>query len=109
MKKRESGKKDDKLTIKSDKVDGNVAFSFSDNGTGISKETIEKLWTPLFTTKAKGMGFGLPICKRIIETHGGAISIESAPRKGTTFTITIPIEPKTEEGGEKAWGASLES
>jgi PAS domain S-box-containing protein len=99
------------LTIKSDKINGNVAFSFSDTGTGMPKETIEKLWTPLFTTKAKGMGFGLPICKRIIEAHGGIISVESIPRKGTTFTVTIPIEPKTEEeeGGEKAWVESLES
>lgn len=97
------------LTIKSYKINGSVAFSFSDTGTGMPKETIEKLWIPLFTTKAKGMGFGLPICKRIIEAHGGTISVESFPRKGTTFTVTIPIEPKTEEGGEKAWIASLES
>jgi PAS domain S-box-containing protein len=97
------------LTIKSKKVKENVVFTFSDTGVGMSKETIEKLWTPLFTTKAKGMGFGLPICKRVIEAHGGSILVESVPRKGTTFTVTIPIEPKTEEGGEKEWVTSLES
>jgi signal transduction histidine kinase/putative methionine-R-sulfoxide reductase with GAF domain len=97
------------VTIKSKKVRDAVVFTLSDTGIGMSKETVKKLWTPLFTTKAKGMGFGLAVCKRIIEAHGGSISVESAPRKGTTFTVTIPIEPKTEEGGEKEWVTSLES
>jgi K+-sensing histidine kinase KdpD len=49
------------------------------------------------------MGLGLPICKRIVEAHGGNISVESNVDKGTKFTVTIPIKPKIEEGGEKAW------
>jgi len=97
------------LTIRSKKVNDNVAFSFSDTGAGMSKETIAKLWTPLFTTKPKGMGFGLAICKRIVEAHGGKISVKSVLRKGTTFMVVVPIEPKIEEGGEKAWVTSLES
>ena len=52
-----------------------------------------KLFTPLFTTKARGMGLGLPICKRIIEAHGGTISVHSSPNKGTTFTIKMPTQP----------------
>jgi PAS domain S-box-containing protein len=97
------------LTIKSRKLEGNLEIAFSDTGAGMSKETLEKLWAPLFTTKAKGMGFGLPICKRFIEAHGGSISAKSTPRKGTTFTVTLPIEPKIEKGGEKVWVKSLES
>jgi PAS domain S-box-containing protein len=96
------------LTIKAKKLDGNLEFVFSDTGVGMSKKSIEKLWTPLFTTKAKGMGFGLPICKRVIEAHGGSVSVKSARAKGTTFTITIPTKPKT-EGGEKIWVKPLES
>jgi len=96
------------LTTKSRKSDGNLEFVFSDTGVGISKKTMEKLWTPLFTTKAKGMGFGLAICKRIIEAHGGSISVKSSRGKGTTFTVTIPIKIKL-EGGEKIWVKSLES
>ncbi len=75
----------------------------------MSKETLEKLWTPLFTTKAKGMGFGLPICKRFIEAHGGTICAKSTIGKGSTFIVTIPIEPKPSEGGEKVWVKMPES
>ena len=97
------------LTITSKRVEKCAEFTFSDTGVGIAQETMAKLWTPLFTTKAKGMGFGLPICKRIIEAHGGSISVESMLRKGTTFTVTVPIEPKAEEGGEKVWVRMPES
>ncbi|MGC9345248.1 MAG: PAS domain S-box protein [Candidatus Bathyarchaeales archaeon] len=97
------------LTIKSKRLNGTLEFVFSDTGVGMSKKTMEKLWTPLFTTKAKGMGFGLAICKRIIEAHGGTISVKSARGKGTTFTLTVPTKPKIEEGGEKIWVKPLES
>jgi signal transduction histidine kinase len=83
-----------KLTVKSRKARGNVEFSFTDTGAGVPKETVERLFTPLFTTKARGMGFGLAICKRIVEAHGGKISVESTVGKGTTFTLTIPVETK---------------
>jgi len=90
-----------KLTITSKESDGNLEIAFTDTGKGMSKDILEKIWTPLFTTKAKGMGLGLPICKRIIEAHGGYISVESTVGKGTTFTVTVPVEPKLEE--EKVW------
>jgi signal transduction histidine kinase len=91
------------LEIRSRETDGVVEIAFSDNGIGMPKEIQEKLWTPLFTTKAKGMGFGLPICKRIVEAHGGSISVESEVGSGTTFRIRLPIRPKSEEGGEGVW------
>jgi len=93
-----------KLAISS-RVSGNdVEFTFIDTGVGMAKEVSEKIWTPLFTTKAKGMGLGLAICKRIVEAHQGKISVESIVGEGTTFTITIPLEPKPRvEGGEKVW------
>jgi len=97
------------LTITSRKRNNNVEISFVDTGIGMTKKVLEKIWTPLFTTKAKGMGFGLPICKRIVEAHGGSILIESQPGKGTTFTVVVPIKPKIKEGGEKVWVKTLES
>jgi two-component system, sporulation sensor kinase E len=91
-----------RLTIASEESDGTIEMTFTDTGTGMTKEVMEKIWIPFFTTKAIGMGLGLPICKRIIEAHGGKISVESTFDKGTTFTVTIPVEPKL-EGGEKVW------
>ena len=85
------------LTIKSKQVGRSVEFVFSDTGIGMTKETMEKLWTPLFTTKAKGMGFGLPITKRFIEAHGGSISARSKVGEGTTLTIALPTEANTQK------------
>jgi signal transduction histidine kinase len=90
------------LKITSKASDANVEISFRDTGEGINKEFMEKLWSPFCTTKAKGMGLGLPICKRIVEAHGGKISVKSQFGKGTTFTITFPTRPNL-EGGEKVW------
>jgi len=87
------------LTITSKKLDGSLEIAFTDTGSGIPEDAMEKLGTPFFSTKARGMGLGLPICKRFVEAHGGNISVESKVGKGTTFTVTIPIKPKT-EGGE---------
>jgi len=79
-----------------------VEITFTDTGVGMPKETLKKIWNPFFTTKAKGMGLGLSICKRIVEAHGGKISVKSALKKGTTFKVTLPIKPK-KLGGEKVW------
>ena len=92
-----------KLTIASKQVNDGLEISFADTGTGISDEIMPKLFSPLSTTKAQGMGFGLAICKRIIEAHGGTITVKTANDEGTTFTITLPIENKPEIGGEKIW------
>ncbi len=97
------------LRIESKRTSDSVLFAFADTGTGIPRDVMEKLGGPLFTTKAKGMGFGIAICKRIAEAHGGSISIESTVGKGTTVFITLPIEPKNEEGGEDVWINQLES
>ena len=98
-----------KLMIKCERLNGSVEFMLSDTGTGMSKETITKLWTPLFTTKAKGMGFGLAICKRVVEAHGGLIRATSTRGKGSTFTVTLPVEAKTTDGGEELWVKTPES
>jgi signal transduction histidine kinase len=96
------------LKIRSQKMKDHVTFSFADTGTGMDKQTLQRIWTPLFTTKAKGMGFGLSICKRIIDAHGGKVSIESNVGKGTTVVITIPIIHTT-EGEREAWATMDQS
>ena len=97
------------LEIRSSRKGEDVEFVFIDSGEGISETVVAKLFTPLFTTKAKGMGFGLAICKRFVEAHGGKVTVESVVGKGTTFTVTLPIEPRSENGGEKEWISTQES
>jgi signal transduction histidine kinase len=90
-----------KLTIATHPSEGNVKFVFADTGTGMAKEVMEKLWTPFLTTKSKGMGLGLSICKRFVEAHGGRISVATKAGQGTIFTVTMPTEPQIKEGSEK--------
>ena len=80
-----------KLQITSEKINEHVAVEFSDSGMGMSEITLKKIWTPFFTTKAKGMGVGLSICKKIIEAHDGRIEVKSTLNEGTAFTIFLPI------------------
>jgi signal transduction histidine kinase len=56
---------------------------------------MEKLFQPLFSTKSRGVGLGLPICKNFVEANGGRIEVVSRLGKGTTFTVALPVE-----GGE---------
>ena len=63
----------------------------------------KRIFSPLFTTKAQGMGFGLAICKRIIEAHGGLIVVETEKGKGTIFKITLPIEVKQATDDKNDW------
>ncbi len=79
------------LTVTSKKVNENLELTFSDTGTGMNKENINKIMTPFFTTKAKGMGLGLAISKRIVEAHNGKIIVNSEIDQGTTFTLILPI------------------
>jgi signal transduction histidine kinase len=80
------------IQIQSCVNDSNLEISIADSGTGIPPEIMPKIFSPLVTTKAKGMGMGLAICKRIVEAHGGKINVESSVGKGTTFKVTLPIK-----------------
>jgi len=82
------------MHVSSTVEESKVVFTFKDNGCGMTKETIAKLWRPLFTTKAKGVGFGMVICKRNIKAHGGNIELESVCGKGTTIKVELPLNLK---------------
>ena len=87
------------LTVSTRKNGGLVEVSFTDTGVGIPAENIDKLFTPLFTTKAEGVGLGLAICKNLVESHNGRIEVKSKVDKGSTFTVKLPIHQ--DKGGEK--------
>jgi signal transduction histidine kinase len=67
-----------------------LEVTFTDNGPGLSPENAKRLFESFFTTKDNGMGLGLPICRSILEAHGGAISARNRDEGGAVFAITLP-------------------
>jgi PAS domain S-box-containing protein len=86
------------LTVSTKQNDDFVEIAFTDTGVGIPDKNMDKLFTPLFTTKAQGVGLGLAICKNIVESHNGRIEATSKVGQGSTFTVKLPIQQTT--GGE---------
>jgi len=85
------GKKDEgKVKITTGiNLQGNKFMQVFDNGSGISKDIIDQIFIPFFTTKEKGSGIGLSLSKQIIHLHGGSLSVNSIPKKETWFTLTF--------------------
>ncbi|HEY3256061.1 MAG TPA: ATP-binding protein, partial [Polyangiaceae bacterium] len=84
-----------KISVTSQAADGVVAVTIADNGGGIPKHIRDKVFDPFFTTKAvgKGTGQGLSIARSIIvDAHGGTLSFETEPGRGTAFTIRLPVD-----------------
>ncbi|TAL16403.1 PAS domain S-box protein [bacterium] len=67
-----------------------IEISAADTGEGILEENLGKIFQPLFTTKAKGIGLGLVVCRNLTELNGGKIRVESRPGEGTVFTVSLP-------------------
>ena len=61
---------------------------------GIPEENLDKIFKPMFTIKAKGIGLGLPVCKRIVEAHNGTITVKTKVDEGSIFTVKIPFRPE---------------
>jgi PAS domain S-box-containing protein len=80
------------LTLKAFCQQQMVAIAVKDTGIGIPPENMAKLFEPLFTTKSKGIGLGLAICKKLVEANGGGIEVESEVGMGSTFTIFFPVK-----------------
>ena len=84
-----------RLVVKSEiPSQGWVSISFADTGPGIPQEKLGRLFEPLFTTRAKGIGLGLALAKILVEGHGGSIEVESRVGKGTVFTVKLPVSGK---------------
>lgn len=89
-----------KLLIKAELVNESneeewVKVTVKDDGEGITPEDMERIFEPLFTTKAKGIGLGLAVSKKIIDANHGRIEVESRPGEGSTFTLYLPIQKDT--------------
>ena len=81
-----------RITIATDQADnGSAVISVSDDGVGMSKEIQRQVFQPFFSTKGDhGSGLGLSVCQTIATRHGASLSVESTPKEGTTFTLTLP-------------------
>ncbi|MHB8584945.1 MAG: two-component system sensor histidine kinase NtrB [Thermoplasmatota archaeon] len=88
------------LTIRTFDRGNDVVVEVSDTGSGIKPEDQARIFTPFHTTKSSGTGLGLSVSLRIVEDHGGSLTFESYPAKGTTFRLTIPA------AGDPSFGAS---
>ncbi|MBO7612132.1 MAG: HAMP domain-containing protein [Elusimicrobia bacterium] len=80
------------INITTKKIGNTCQILIKDNACGMSEETLSHLFEPLFTTKLKGIGLGLPIVKEIIDAHQGKITVTSTKNVGTTFKIEIPLQ-----------------
>ncbi len=82
------------ITIKATHRNDQAIIKITDTGTGIPDDIKQKIFQPLFTTKAKGQGFGLAVVKRFVEVQGGEITFESKNSEGTSFTLKLPTLKK---------------
>ena len=80
------------LGVSGEEVEGGVELRVTDSGCGIKSEDIARVFEPLFTTKARGIGLGLAVSKNLVEVNGGRIEVESEEGKGSTFRVFLPSE-----------------
>jgi signal transduction histidine kinase len=93
---RPDGEPEHSLTVATRDLGEEVEISFSDTGPGIAPEAMARIFDPLFTTKADGIGLGLPMVKQIVEQHGGQIDIDCPVRRGTQAKLRLPRRKATE-------------
>ena len=79
------------LTVSTTSVPGSAQITVTDTGMGMDEETRDRIFTPFFTKKTRGIGLGLAVTKRVVEAHGGTIAVQSMPAAGSSFTLTLPV------------------
>jgi len=79
------------VTVKTQLLDDSVEVSVIDRGTGIEARDLESIFNPFFTTKPDGVGLGLAICSKIVDEHGGHITVESSAGEGSVFHLILPV------------------
>jgi signal transduction histidine kinase len=78
------------VTVVAGPSSGGAQIIVSDTGMGMDEATIESIFAPFFSEKARGIGLGLAVSKRIVESHDGTITVNSTPGAGSSFTLTLP-------------------
>jgi signal transduction histidine kinase len=90
---------DEEAAEPAEPVSPQVAIEIRDNGPGISADDLERIFSPFFTTKPQGTGLGLAIVRKVVNAHDGRITAVSAPGRGATFTVTLPVVPSSRNMG----------
>ena len=80
-----------KLRVELKDTKSAAIIKICDSGVGISPESLPHIFDPFWTSKAKGTGLGLALCKKVAQEHGGSLTVESTVGGGTTFTVTLPL------------------
>lgn len=89
------GQPDAGIALSVEREGATAVVRVADNGPGIEPEKLERIFQPFVSTKGKGMGLGLAICREIVEGHGGRIAVQSTVASGTTFVIHLPLLAET--------------
>jgi signal transduction histidine kinase len=85
------------LTIRGRPQDNHIEIAITDTGVGILPENLARVMEPLYSTKARGLGLGLALARDILEKHGGSLNVASEPQRGSTFTVKLPAQVRTED------------
>jgi len=89
------------LVVRTSEVGGNVALYLIDTGCGMDERTASRMFDAFFSTKPGGSGLGLPTTAKIIESHGGRITVQSEIGRGTQFTVELPVPARLDQQSEE--------
>lgn len=93
-----------RITVETRLDDENVIVTVDDNGAGIPPEERDEIFTPFKTSKAEGIGLGLPISRTLTEAHGGSLSVDTSPQGGARFIVRLPLVDKHRSEGDETPG-----
>jgi signal transduction histidine kinase len=79
------------ITVSVREANGRLEIKVVDSGSGMDDTVAARVFEPFYTQKARGIGLGLAVTKRIVDSHGGSIAVDSTPGAGSTFTIELPV------------------
>jgi signal transduction histidine kinase len=96
---RDAVRNDGEVVVAAQTSNGRVVLSVRDDGTGIAPDLVPRIFDPHFSTRSTGTGLGLAIVRRLVESWGGSVDVDSSPGVGTTFRVHIPVSPAADGNG----------